>query len=176
MDKEEYQLRQKEKEEKRRGIQQSGKSKKIIKISLMTLILVGGIFSLIWYLTTKPSSPESKIISRQGIHWHPELTIFVNGQKQEIPESIGLGITHQSIHTHDSTGVLHLEMPGLVREEDLRLGQFFKIWGREFNSICIFDKCNSPEGTMKMSVNGKENNEFENYKMRDGDKMEIRYE
>ena len=38
------------------------------------------------------------------------------------------------------------------------------------------DKKNDQGGTVKMLVNGKENAEFENYLMKDGDKIEISYE
>lgn len=136
----------------------------------------GSIGSLVWYATSRPPVPDNGIISRRGIHWHPELAITIKGQKQEIPANLGLGAIHQPIHTHDSTGVLHLEIQGLVRRDDTKLGRFFKIWGKEFNSNCIFNSCNGVEGKMTMKVNGNEDAEFENYEMKDKDKIEILYE
>lgn len=150
--------------------------KKISKIAIIVLLVGGSVGWLAWYITNQPKTPESDILSKSGIHWHPELTIMINGQKQEISANLGLGAVHQPVHTHDSTGVLHLEIQGVVRKDDIKLGQFFKIWGKQFTSNCILDFCGNQSGTVKMFVNNEENAEFENYHMKDGDKIEIRYE
>lgn len=104
------------------------------------------------------------------------MTIKIFGEDQEIPAGIGIGITERNIHTHEKDGIIHMEFPGLVREDDLRLGRFFENWGRQFNKDCIFDKCSGPEGQLKMFVNGQENFEFENYIIQDGDEIEIIFE
>ncbi len=141
------------------------------------VILVGAVFLLTKQSSEDASVPEENIVSRNGIHWHPELTISIKGKQQEIPANMGIGgAAHQPIHTHDTSGTLHLEISGLVRKDQTKLGNLFTIWGKEFNSKCVFDNCNGDQGTMKMLVNGKENNEFENYQMKDKDKIEIRYE
>ena len=120
------------------------------------------------------SDPD--IISRNGIHWHPILKIYVKGEKQEIPINIGIGGQYTSlplgmapIHTHDDAnlGIVHLEFNGLVRKKDIILGQFFINWNKDINSF----------GTnIKMTVNGVENAELGNYVMQDGDKIELKYE
>lgn len=143
----------------------------IILISI--ILLGGGIF--FFSKQQEPSVPEGEVISRNGLHWHPELTIYIKGQKQEIPKDIGIGAIHQPIHTHDATGIIHMEMSGIVTRDETKLSNFFRIWGKQFSANCIFDKCNGPEGKVKILVNGEGNKEFENYRMRDGDKIEIRY-
>ncbi len=113
------------------------------------------------------------------MHWHPKLTIIIKGLKQELPANIGLGAVHQKIHTHDTDakdGVVHIEAQGVVTNDDTKLGNFFKLWGEDFNSTTILDKKNGQDGTVKMLVNGKENTDFENYMMKEGDNIEIRYE
>ena len=149
---------------------------KRILIILGGVVIAGGALAGIIYLASDSAKSEETIIARAGIHWHPELTITIKGEKQEIPADIGIGTVHKPIHTHDNMGVLHLEFNGAVRKEDLRLGEFFEIWGKRFNKDCIFDFCNGEEGAVKFLVNGKENSEFENYVMHEGDKIEIRYE
>ncbi len=143
---------------------------------LTVVILVGGVFLLSLQQSKEASIPKGNIISRNGIHWHPQLSISIKGKQQEIPKDIGIGAVHQRIHTHDASGTLHMEMSGLVTRDETKLGNFFKIWGKTFNREQILDKKNREEGKVKMFVNGKENNKFENYLMKDGDKIEIRYE
>ena len=150
--------------------------KKISKIALLILLAAGSVGWFTWHIVNQPKIPESEIISQKGIHWHPELTILIKGQKQEIPANIGIGAVHKPMHTHDDMGVIHLEFSGLVKKEDVRLGNFFEIWSRKFNKDCIFDKCSGAEGKLKMFVNDKENFDFEDYIMRDGDKIEIVFE
>lgn len=147
-------------------------------VGLLTIaIIVGGV---IFFSKDRASSvPEGEIISSGGIHWHPKVAIYVSGEKRELEDSIGLGNVHKPIHTHTEDykdGVVHLEMQGLVTKEDIKLGNFFRIWGKDFSSTQIFDKTNGSAGNVRMFVNGAENTDFENYLMRDGDKIEIRYE
>ncbi len=135
------------------------------------------------------SQPSGDIVSKSGIHWHPELAIYVKGQKQEIPANIGIGKQYSSskwydpmmdmtdFHTHDNSGTLHWEvMDGSVTKEHVQLKAFFEVWGKTFNANQILDYKNGSGGTVKMTVNGQPNAEFENYQVRDKDKIEIRYE
>ncbi|MBI2592729.1 MAG: hypothetical protein HYW37_01020 [Candidatus Colwellbacteria bacterium] len=147
-----------------------------LKIVLILTIVTIAAYGAFWFIDSLPEPAETDIISKSGIHWHPELSIYIKGVKQEISANIGIGVAHQPIHTHDATGTLHLEFSGLVAKDDVKLKNFFKNWGKEFNSTCVFDKCNGEDGTVKMYVNGRENKDFENYLMKDKDRIEIRYE
>jgi hypothetical protein len=169
-------LRKQRKQEEQKRKRRKQKIKKTLYIGLLVLMIGGGIFALGWFLLTRPSTPESKIISKQGIHWHADLTIRILGRYQVIPGNIGIGITELPVHTHEADGVIHMEFFGLVREDDIRLGRLFENWGKKFNRDCIFDKCNGPEGQLKMFVNQESNYQFENYIMRDRDKIEIIFE
>lgn len=163
--------------------------KKTLKNWALGLFVIGAVGTLIWYSAVRPKSPESEILSRGGIHWHPELTIYVKGQKQTIPANVGIGMQYAGhprfdammgmtdMHTHDDSGTLHWEvMEGPVKKEDVRLANFFAIWGKNFDRNCIFENCNDQDGMVIMLVNGKENTEFENYLVNDKDTIEIRYE
>lgn len=147
----------------------------IIGVVLGSLALLAGGF----FLASKPSSPspaKGDIVSTNGLHWHPHLTIRTKDKQEKIPKNIGISSVHYPVHTHDSTGTLHLEFGGTVTKDEIKLKEFFKIWGKRFYRECIFDKCKGPEGKVKFFVNGKENKEFENYIMRDKDQIEILYE
>ncbi len=148
--------------------------KKIIGIVLWAVVLVaiGGV--ILWVLML-PKLPQSEIVSNSGIHWHPKISISINGEDVEIPANIGIGAVHSPMHTHDTDGVIHMEYGGLVRAKDILLGNFFKTWGKEFSSGGIMGKINGKDGTLKMTVNGVENSEFENYSMKDGDIINITF-
>lgn len=153
-------------------------TKAVIGGAIFTILLVVGAVFLL-SREEQVNVSEDQIISRRGIHWHPRLTIIIKGEKQELPADFGLGAIHSPIHTHaadSKQGILHMEMSGLVAKDEAKLGKWFQLWGKQFNSNCIFDKCNGSEGAVKMVVNGAENNEFENYLMKDGDRIEVKYE
>lgn len=126
------------------------------------VLLVGG--SLLSGMLQKT---DADVVSQKGLHWHPHLTITVKGEQVPVAANIGIGAVHQPIHTHDESGTIHVEFGGLVRKQDLRLGQLFKNWGKEFNSF---------GSNVTMTVNGQPNTELENYEMKDGDKIEVRYQ
>lgn len=138
--------------------------KNFLVISGITILLLAG---AVWWSKSLESS-DPNIISTRGIHWHPELTIYVNDVKEDLPANLGIvGSSMAPVHTHEADGVIHLEFQGLVRKNDIILGQFFKSWNKDIRSF----------GTnVKMTVNGKENTEYENYIMQDKDKIELRYE
>lgn len=145
-------------------------------IGLIVVVVIG----VVWMVFKQSQLPTAEIVSRNGLHWHPKLSIIINGEKQELPAEIGIsGTGHEEIHTHDKDAkddVLHMEMSGTVTKDETKLGNFFRIWGKEFTTTQILDKKNGLEGNVTMMVNGKENKEFGNYLMKDKDNIEIRYE
>jgi len=147
-----------------------GKGKYIIGV-LIVLLIAYGVYSI----STAPPAPVNPNVPSGPIHWHPTLEIIINGEKQIIPADIGISPTfHQPVHTHDSTGTIHLENNNPT-EQNMKLGFFFQIWNKAFNSNCIFEFCNDGNKTVKMTVNGKANSDFENYFMKDKDKIAIEY-
>jgi len=166
-------------EKKQREREQAAKlqaRKKLVQRAVMwglPVIVIGGI---LWAAVSSPEEAIEDFVSRDGIHWHPKLTIRMNGEHREIPANIGIGGVHKDIHTHEVNDSLHVEMNRPVREDDIRVKKFFDIWGERFTAECILDACNSEDGKVKMLVNNEENLEFENYLMQDGDRIEIVYE
>lgn len=125
-------------------------------------------------------------IPKGSIHWHPKLTIVIDGKNTILPNDIGIrtgrivdthlsGMKMSPTHTHESEGTIHIENKNpSSKPETLTLGYFFFVWGEEFSSICIFEYC-TDKGTLKMDVNGVENKEFEKYVMHDGDQILVEY-
>ena len=136
--------------------------KKFIIILGIAIVFLAG--SVWWSRSHTATNP---IISTNGLHWHPELVIYVKGEKVEIPANVGLMGSENPIHTHTDLPLIHLEFQGMVRESNLKLGKFFQVWGKDFHEF---------GQTVHMTVNGVENIEYENYIMHDRDKIELRYE
>ena len=70
-------------------------------------------------------------------HVHSHLAVFYNGKQIQIPRYIGLapnlaGGCLYWIHTHDGSGIIHLEAPQISPPQGGRytLGMLFDIWGQ----------------------------------------------
>lgn len=152
-------------------------SKKKIRNWIIVLVVLGlvvlGVRSWIQSnQATNDTIPDFDVPSGP-IHWHPHLTIRIDGQDLLIPKDIGLGRVHQPIHTHETDGILHLEN-NRPTKQNVILGFFFKVWDKKFSRECIFDYC-TDKGTLKMYVNGVENFDYQNYFLQDKDEILIEY-
>ena len=73
-------------------------------------------------------------------HYHAHVSLFVNGDQKAIPAAIGItapmfrddyviaGDCWYWLHTHDATGVVHIEPPN---DAPYTLGHVFDIWGQQ---------------------------------------------
>jgi hypothetical protein len=94
----------------------------------------------------------------QGVvqHIHMHLDVFVNGKKKTVPALIGIYNTAggfiTDLHTHDTTGIIHLESPSKTRK--FSLSEFFGVWGVRFTPKCVGGYC-KPQTQWTLYVNGK---------------------
>jgi hypothetical protein len=90
------------------------------------------------------------------LHTHQHIDIFIRGQRVGVPAQIGIvtspSILFAPIHTHDATGIVHVESP-VVR--DFSLGEFFDVWGVRFTSTCIGGYCNIGNERLQVFANGQ---------------------
>jgi hypothetical protein len=66
-------------------------------------------------------------------HFHTHLDVIVDGKQVVVPANVGIDAQAQELselHTHDTSGVLHIESPAHRRYV---LGQFFDEWGVRLN-------------------------------------------
>jgi hypothetical protein len=95
-------------------------------------------------------------------HLHPHVTIIINGKQQTVPSGIGIlgdkGVL--PIHTHDASGVLHVET--LVPNTVFRLKDFFAAWGQTFTSTDILGHRTDARHRITMTVNGVPSKAFGN--------------
>ena len=90
------------------------------------------------------------------MHEHADVQIFVHGTGEPVPTDIGIDAskgTIQSIHTHDDTGLVHLESS---QSREFTLGEFFGVWGVRFTPSCLGAYCNEGNNRLQVFVDGDE--------------------
>jgi hypothetical protein len=110
-------------------------------------------------------------------HNHAHLDIFVNAHVISIPPEIGI-LDHKCLywlHTHDETGVIHIESP--VKRE-FTLGQFFDVLKGNLNNSKSFDDILGGKLVPTVYVNGTKvlgNVNYKDIKPNAYDEIEIIY-
>lgn len=88
------------------------------------------------------------------VHYHAHVDVRINGQDVEVAPQIGIGRTTISpVHTHDTTGVVHIES---FQDDVFTLGQFFTEWGVDLNHDCLATFCTDADHELRVAVNGTE--------------------
>ncbi len=94
-------------------------------------------------------------LEQTAYHIHVHLTIYINGQPVAVPQGVGIASDQSCfywLHTHDSTGVVHIEAP---QTASLTLQNFLDIWGQEFSQLGFQNELASSAG-WTIYVNGQQ--------------------
>ncbi len=140
-------------------------------IILVAIALVGGFIAWIFLKDSGPQKTTREVAlgcttdMATQFHVHAVLKITVNEKDEALPAQIGIqNGCMNSLHTHDATGVIHIEAP---EKRDFTLADFFAVW----------DKPMSRKGfTLKETVNGATSTALENTILHDGDKITLSYQ
>ena len=141
-----------------------------VAIAVVLSLLVVGIVAALPYF---PGTSHQQ--DRMALHWHPRLSMTINGQGVMIPANIGIdpslwqdhsldaygmqampsmGMGAMApLHTHDASGKIHLES---LEVRDYTLGDFFRIWGESFDSQQVLGHTAQPGHRVWMVVDGTE--------------------
>ncbi len=98
-------------------------------------------------------------------HVHAHLSLFHDGQQIAVPQEIGILHLHMKspagklipitayywLHTHDRSGIIHVESPLSPAHVQFTLGSFFDIWGEPLSSKQV----TAWRGNVTVFVNGK---------------------
>ena len=108
-------------------------------------------------LRTRLAAVGLPALRREGtaFHIHAHLDVFVAGRRVIVPAGIGIdsaGRFISPIHTHDATGVIHVESP-VVRK--FTLGQFFGVWGVRLGGGCLGEYCSGSGSSLRVYADGK---------------------
>ncbi|GAA1965585.1 hypothetical protein [Catenulispora subtropica] len=109
---------------------------------------------------------QSGSMEQLAFHIHAHLSIYVDGQARAVPYGIGVIPPFQMaaddtgnpfveggkgiywLHTHDSTGIIHMEAPAQV---SFTLGEFFDMWGQPLTA----GQVGPAHGPLTVFVNGE---------------------
>jgi hypothetical protein len=94
------------------------------------------------------------------LHIHSHVAIFYNGKQMQVPQFVGFapnlaGGCLYWIHTHDASGIIHIEAPDINPAQGapynyFALGMLFDIWGQPLTS----DNVAGFKGPVTAFVNG----------------------
>jgi hypothetical protein len=152
-------MKQKDRQNRSSKTVSQRKIKRLIVIGLIIVAISIGISLAVTSYKLLPSSNGA--LSVDGIqcntseqllfHIHAHLDVFVNGQLMYIPPQIGI-IPDKCIywlHTHDETGIIHIESPV---KRDFTLGQFFDLWKRKINNPEAFNNIFNETGSNNNNI------------------------
>jgi len=106
------------------------------------------------------------------MHFHPSLTLVVDGKPAPVPAQIGIDPTMWQnhsldlygmkgmapLHTHDTSGTIHIES---YANRYYTFGQLLDIWGLDLSAY----------KQVTVTVNGQPVSDYQNYVLNDGDKI-----
>ena len=102
---------------------------------------------------------------KSDYHYHLQLNITINGERIEIPTNVGFEQDENGetlflhpIHTYDNSGRVHVETS---KNTTAKLGFFFEIWGKDFNSGKILDYSVDDKNKLEMTMNNQKIDTFE---------------
>ena len=109
----------------------------------------------------------------KSAHNHADVKAYINGKAIDFSQQ-KYQLAARFIHFEEGVGdVIHTHATGLA------MGHLFKSLGADFNRNCITfeeaDYCNDGNKKLRFYVNGKPNSEFDNYIMKDLDKILVSY-
>lgn len=89
-------------------------------------------------------------------HFHSHLDVLVNGKKVPVPANLGIDASSgqlAELHTHDDTGILHIEAP--TTNKRYTLGQVFSEWNVRLSPAAIGGLNTNAANTLIAYVDGK---------------------
>lgn len=132
-------------------------------------ITVGGVFALVFIgfivaivLNRSPATgqPIANIRCDSGeqlaVHYHAHVDLIYKGQPAAIPAQVGITSTcFYWTHTHQSSGIVHIEAPKESASRQFTLGDFFQVWGQPLSDQQVATFKLSSGDQLKMWVDGK---------------------
>jgi hypothetical protein len=164
-------MKQKDRQNRGSKVVREKKIKRFIVIGLIIAVAIGIGFAVA--SSKLLSGSNAAALAIDGIqcnaaeqlvfHNHAHVDIFINGQPYTVPSQVGIlpGKCIYWLHTHDDSGIIHIESP-VTR--NFTLGQFFDIWKKKLSNTQIFDNTVNGTNPMSVYVNGNKINGDASYR------------
>lgn len=113
---------------------------------------------------------------KERYHQHALVRVYADGLLVPLPEFLGLDLKKKvltGLHTHDSSGVLHMEAD---KPFDATIGDLFAVWGVAFGPDHIGSLKNGDGRTLRVYVNGKRIDDPATYVIKKDDVIVIAFD
>jgi hypothetical protein len=156
------------------------------------LIASSAVTAVILTLPPPPAPGPGVVTSNTPMHIHPRLTILVDGTERPLPSQIGIqggqwashdldhyldtreGATGtlSPLHTHDSSGVIHVEA---AVTRGFTLGEFFDVWGQPLGPSQALDLVADSNHALTLTVDNQPSSAWRDLVLRDNQQIVITY-
>ena len=93
-----------------------------------------------------------------GVHYHAHLTIMYRGEPASIPGSTGILSAKKCfywMHTHTTSGIIHIEAPKDSASRQFTVGDFFQVWNQPLSTKQVATFTVGKGDELEMWVDGK---------------------
>jgi hypothetical protein len=143
-----------------------GLSSFALPLSVLGIFVVIAVALIVVYKVSTPSGgapsgqPVAAVKCETGeqlaTHFHTHLTILYKGQPVNVPASVGIQPTCLYwLHTHDDSGIIHVEAPKSEASRKFKLGDFFQVWGQALSGKQVATIKLGSGDQLKAWVNGQ---------------------
>lgn len=173
-------MARRQREELRRKMERARRNRRIATWAIVAAVIAGGI----WLYTSSDdggtkaagplpgtltgTAPWANNVAELGarldrldlppvggaLHVHSHLSLFVDGEEVSVPADIGVSDIHAPLHSHDETGVVHVESAN--PDATFTLGEYFDVWGVRLSSSCLGGYCEQGRRSLRVFVDGEE--------------------
>lgn len=122
-----------------------------ITIVVALIALIGGAIYFSTRNTPVPTNWPYPCLGQEALtfHIHPWLRIWIGSTNVTIPAAVGItnpvfqngiatggsGACYEPMHTHDSSGIIHIEAPGSATQ--YTLAAFFQVWSVTYSTASV---------------------------------------
>lgn len=139
----------------------------VLPVVVVALLVVGAVaLIVVANLNSKSAAASGSPIDgipcnsneQLAVHYHAHLTILVAGNEAQIPANTGINQDQQCfywLHTHDNSGVIHIEASQSSANRKFTLGNFFDVWGKRLDRTHVGATTLTGNQQMVIYVDGK---------------------
>jgi len=151
----------------------SHRRRNVLVLSLLALAVIG----------ISMAASQFAAANTMRIHWHPQLSVTINGTPYTVPAQIGIspnlyadhsldqyGIGMAPLHTHDTSGTIHEESNTM---RDFTLQQFLAIWGQSVSASQVMGHPVDSGHRAYIVVDGVQQSATQDVVLKDGQKIQV---